>query len=235
MAIDPKKIDFYSRYFQRRLFDSEEDARETLFRTLENADRMPFGVRNGTELNRQISESFPVFKLKRKFKLGRPIRDRKPRFNPDALEVRRPSLEYVHQVAQASFNDYELTGLQNFPIGELLGEREMAGDTKGNMYGSSEETARIRELAEQIKSSGWIEAVVVGIEDGEKWVLEGQHRLRALRLLGAKTVPGMGVVSRDEPLDETPGETGAPPAQAPTLAGWIGANCAFAKRGWPGA
>lgn len=53
------------------------------------------------------------------------------------------------------------------------------------------ERQRIAALAQQIKESGWIEAVVYHYKEG--WVIEGQHRIRALKMLGFNTAPGIGI------------------------------------------
>ena len=53
---------------------------------------------------------------------------------------------------------------------------------------------KIKNLAGLIKSNGWIEAIIYGIEeDGVPYIIEGQHRTRAMKLLGFNTVPGIGI------------------------------------------
>src|SRR5690606_33290623 len=56
-----------------------------------------------------------------------------------------------------------------------------------------ERSARARDLAERIRESGEISPILVD-DDGE--VLEGQHRLEAMTILGATQIPAV-VLSRD--------------------------------------
>lgn len=75
-------------------------------------------------------------------------------------------------------------------------------------------SARISDLAEQIKASGELNPLIVGHDHGGPYIIEGSHRFDALRLLGAKSFPavvaidltpeGMGKRSRsvEQHIDE---------------------------------
>lgn len=52
--------------------------------------------------------------------------------------------------------------------------------------------ARVRELAELIRQSGKVDPIIVGVSlDGTTEVIEGQHRVAALKQLGAQKVPAL--------------------------------------------
>jgi ParB family chromosome partitioning protein len=56
----------------------------------------------------------------------------------------------------------------------------------------------IKDLAYKIKTNGWIEAVVVGETNSGYELWEGQHRTRALRVLGFSTVPAYIIKINEE-------------------------------------
>lgn len=110
--------------------------------------------------------------------------------NWEDLDV-RPSREDIYDSASGFFNDYEkANGLFDIPLADI-------GPLTG--YDNAKDKARIQNLADQIKESGEIEPVFVAVDpDGESYLMEGQHRSRALELLGYKSVPARVIVSMDE-------------------------------------
>jgi hypothetical protein len=103
----------------------------------------------------------------------------------------RPAREDIYDSASAFFYDYEkANGLFDVPITDI-------GPLSG--YDNAKDKARIQNLAEQIKESGEIEPVFVAVDpNGEAYLMEGQHRSRALELLGYKSVPARVIVSMDQ-------------------------------------
>ncbi len=60
---------------------------------------------------------------------------------------------------------------------------------------SATENARYRSLAQEIQTSGEVSPLLVGVDvHGEPFIIEGEHRLEALRLLKAKSFPARVVM-----------------------------------------
>jgi hypothetical protein len=93
----------------------------------------------------------------------------------------RAATEDVYDTADAHFTSSEvLKGVHDVPL-KTLG---LTG------YDDAKSVARIARLAEQIKESGEVSPIMVGIDrNGEAYVMEGQHRARALQLLGSDSIP----------------------------------------------
>jgi hypothetical protein len=108
------------------------------------------------------------------------------------LDIRAANESLVNS-AQAHFNESEIApGVREIPF-SLLGPLLEGYDTP-------KEIERIADLAENIKASGEIEPLFVGLDpDGSLYIMEGQHRARALLLLGYDAVPARLVVDMDEP------------------------------------
>ena len=90
----------------------------------------------------------------------------------------------------ASFYQYKiLQGIREVPLSEF----------EPVTFNSKSDNERVRELANQIESNNMIMAliVVVDSEDGP-YVLEGAHRLAALQLLGANSLPALVVIDMDD-------------------------------------
>lgn len=105
------------------------------------------------------------------------------------LEIKRNSLEEINNTANAN-TEYEwnlLKGVYDIPLKYIL-----PPPRHDTLYSRSDEKARIGELADKILNNGWIKAVIVQYwkgDDGPQYdLIEGQHRARAMRLLGAKDV-----------------------------------------------
>jgi hypothetical protein len=87
----------------------------------------------------------------------------------------RPPTDSIYDVANANFSHGAPIGNRTMPIDNLVGG---AG---------ASEAARVQELAQKIAHpDGYISRLIV---DDVGNVIEGQHRLSALRSLGEKTVP----------------------------------------------
>lgn len=95
----------------------------------------------------------------------------------------RPSTDDVNEVMESTFKYGARSGNRTMPIDQLTGGVRMS-DPK--------EAARVKRLAEQMSGpDGYISRLVV---DDAGNVLEGQHRLAALQMLGETNVP-VSVVS----------------------------------------
>jgi hypothetical protein len=104
-------------------------------------------------------------------------REQSPYPQQSALTIKPPT-DDVYEVMDATFNYGKLGGNKTIPIDQLTGGVRMSDPT---------EARRVKELADKISSpEGYISRIIV---DDSGNVLEGQHRLEALRLLGEKNVP----------------------------------------------
>jgi hypothetical protein len=103
-----------------------------------------------------------------------------------------PPTESVLNSAQASFYDFEIApGVRNVPIKNL--EPFLPG------YESPNELRRIESLAGQIRESKEIEPLFIGVDPtGIPYIMEGQHRIRALKSLGYDEVPARVVIDMDD-------------------------------------
>lgn len=102
--------------------------------------------------------------------------EQKPMAAP-ALDDIRPPKERIHDVAKALTNSYRILGDKTVPVESLVGG-------VGNEVGDQK---RVRSLADKLKGpDAYIERLIV---DDSGNVIEGQHRLDALKLLGVKNVP----------------------------------------------
>jgi len=87
----------------------------------------------------------------------------------------------------ASFNKWEsLPGIREIPVAEFGGTE--------SLFVAADDNQKSRLLAKEIKESGKISPLIVAIEDGEPWILEGLHRYMALGLLGKDTFPALVVM-----------------------------------------
>lgn len=63
-----------------------------------------------------------------------------------------------------------------------------------DLFYASDDLRRVERLAEEIRSSGRIDPLIVVIDDEGPYVLEGGHRLAALSILGKQSLPAMVVL-----------------------------------------
>ena len=92
----------------------------------------------------------------------------------------------------ASFNDYEvLPDVREVPLSDF-------NAAPHEMFYSSSDLKRVRELAEAIENNGWITPLIVVLDsDPKPYILEGAHRLAALHTLSKPTFPALVVKDLD--------------------------------------
>lgn len=185
-GIEPKDIDWWSKYARTRLFSTEKEAREWVFNARQRADSQSyaelFGI-DGPEYNRAFANSIPIYRSGNSFKIGKRIRSEK-RFSLKNLKIKSPSWEYIVQTAQANGEGgFDVHPIKWIPIRFTVSSQ--------NDYYLMNQKDRINNLADEIKKNGWIEAVIYDYESLN--IIEGQHRARAMKVLGFNTVPGVGI------------------------------------------
>lgn len=181
-AVDPKKIDWWSRYTRSRFWHSPEEARDWIFSTRQHWDRQePPSMQYGAAFNRAFADAMPVYQLKMgkrerwskrvlTWKIGKPVRAQIPRWSWKELEIRGNSQYDLYHTAEAS-------GLVNYSYRkELIALKDL------DLSGYEGERARIENLAKTIRTNEYIERVIVARwSNGEMDLLEGQHRARAFK------------------------------------------------------
>jgi len=88
----------------------------------------------------------------------------------------------------------------------LKGIRELSlpewnADPFSTFY-AADDHARAKNLAEEIRSNGYVDPLIVVVGSRGPYILEGIHRLVALHLLGAQSFPALVVVD-DESFDDS--------------------------------
>lgn len=183
-GVSPESVIWWSNYSRSRIFKSEQEARDWILRQRERADVDPsniFGV-DGFEYNKAFSEAIPLWKSGHVWKIGKRIaKDNRLRLNQ--LEVKNPDFRYLHQIAQAN-------GTEEYELHPIKWIRILV-EPNDYYLSQPKELQRIKNLAYQIKENKWIEAVVYNYTDQS--IIEGQHRIRAMKMLGFNTVPGVGI------------------------------------------
>jgi hypothetical protein len=119
-----------------------------------------------------------------------PVADATGALIAKTLRVVRPK-ENVDAVARATFDQYAVNGPKMVPIESLSG---------GVRSNSPEDMRRVETLARAMQGdNGYVERLIV---DDAGNVIEGQHRLEALRALGASSVPVVEIadIARDVDL-----------------------------------
>jgi hypothetical protein len=95
--------------------------------------------------------------------------------------------------ANSNYEDFELApGVREVPLAAEFVEANK------RLYAQKSKQEYISFLAQKISANQKIEPLIVALEpDGETWVVEGQHRVRALSQLGYKSFPARVVVSME--------------------------------------
>jgi len=186
-GLKPDDIDWWAKYARSRIFKTPEEAREWIFDRREHADRQPhvsmFGGPDGPEFNRAYANAMPLYQSGKSWKIGKRIRE-DHRMRLKNIEIRMPDWSYVVEVAQSNGeSDWKAHKVKWIPIRFTVADQ--------NDYYMTSQKQRIENLAAQIKQNNWIEPVIY--EYPSMSILEGQHRARAMKVLGFNTVPGIGI------------------------------------------
>ena len=91
----------------------------------------------------------------------------------------------------ASFDDYEV----------LKGVREVSMKYFGGprtVFYAKRDFDQARSLKEKIQVNGWIDPLIVAVDEEGPYILEGAHRYVALYYLDVKTLPALIVLDLDE-------------------------------------
>ena len=85
----------------------------------------------------------------------------------------------------------------NYEVLDGIRQISMEGWFPEDTFIAKDDIDKSRVLAEEIEKSGEISPLIVGIENGKPYIVEGNHRLAALGVLGVDSFPAMVVVDKD--------------------------------------
>jgi len=90
---------------------------------------------------------------------------------------------------RATFTEYEvLTGIRELSFSDFGGPE--------TVFYAPDDKRRARELAEEIRESGWVAPLIIAVDEEGPYILEGAHRFVALHGLGKKYFPALVVLDR---------------------------------------
>ena len=89
----------------------------------------------------------------------------------------------------ATLDNYEvLKGVREIPFTEF---------SDFNLPSSKDDLEKVKKLANQIKSSGRIDPLIIVVDEEGPYVLEGSHRFCSLYLMKLRSFPAIVVIDRD--------------------------------------
>lgn len=98
------------------------------------------------------------------------------------------SIDNTDSISASMDEYYILEGIRECPMSYF--------GTEG--YANVNENKRSEELAKEIKISGEINPLIVGIDEEGPYILEGGHRFQALQILGVQSFPALVVLESNE-------------------------------------
>jgi hypothetical protein len=101
------------------------------------------------------------------------------------IKAKVPNMDSI--AAEFNVGEYAvLPGVRRVPLDEF----------GGGGYVAADDVAKSAALTEAIKQNKWIEPLIVAYDDAGPYVVEGGHRLDALKAIGAKELPAVVVDAR---------------------------------------
>jgi hypothetical protein len=177
-TLDKDDVRHWANYAQKLSFSTEQEAREWIFRKLENNDRQfgkVFGIQ-GPSKNRQFANEMPLYKQGNRFKIG--VRIRPKRWSWESAEIRPNTLEELETAGYVNmFDNPTLSKVIVVPIRKIYPTESHSQTTYGQ--------TKAAELASMIKEN-YFKPIVLN-EDYS--VIDGHHRLEAAKKIGLKTIP----------------------------------------------
>lgn len=187
MSVSAESIKWWSHYASEHKFETEEDARKWIARKAMLGDKAMSREKTPEEYA-EYAKEIPLYQSGKSWKIGKRIRIDK-RLKMSDIEVRKPSRETLSNVANANGESgWKIVAPFIVKIYDLI-----PADEDDFLYKRGNEPERMQNLAAKIRENLWIETPIVGILNKEFWLIEGQHRVRAMAILGFKTIPVIGI------------------------------------------
>ena len=183
---DIKKMHGYFPNFKDRYYFSTADAIADIHHVV-NKSNKESGSIFGKDDPDYISSLYDFTQTKKGVKIDprvalKPI---KKELGWDDFEIIKTSFYELNKIASSNFNDYEII---TSPIKVAI--KDYIDD--GMTY--IEDEKRIQNLADNILKNKKFEPIV--INPSNESVIEGQHRIRAMRLLGFKTILAYQIIGQ---------------------------------------
>jgi len=98
------------------------------------------------------------------------------------------NIDNTSSIGASLYNYKVLNGIREVPMSDF--------QVSGKHY-SVEGTQRIQQLAAEIQQSREISPLIVVVDKEGPYILEGSHRISALKLIGAESFPALVVIDYD--------------------------------------
>lgn len=189
-ATNPEILAFVEREFEGKTFPTEASARAAILRALQNAHKTTLFKNDGSH-EQAIAAAAPVYHDGQAFRIG--THTVQPKITWKEIKIKPESRASIADSANANAEDWECDWKVHwFNATDILPSVE-----EDSLYQTdAHERQRIEQLAAAIRENRWVTPLFVGMEwDAEgrtsQWVIEGQHRARALYYhLGLQKLPG---------------------------------------------
>lgn len=164
-----------SRYFKERTFGSESDAQRALIHVF----RQGFDPMTRVQAE-AAARAFPLYKLKKGWKIGRPVRNAARRFSWNRVSITPNSLE-----------DLTTAGYVNAFDGPKLSRVKMVRLKDVKKTETGQDRGFIQSVAHALKTGDRDSFRAIVIEDGA--IIDGHHRYEIAQLLRQRFVPAQEV------------------------------------------
>jgi hypothetical protein len=196
-SYSPQVAELIASKFQGQTFHSEEQARHFVLRTLVAVHQTSTLIPSDGSHEKAMAAAAPIYHDGSRYRIG--TSTYKPTLTWNEITIGRENRSTIVTSADASFEEWESDFKVTFhDLSKLLPPKD-----KDDYLVDTNEIRRIAALAEAIKENLAFTPVFIAQEednDGKDmiWILEGQHRCRALYYhLGIKDVPGYLIVGYD--------------------------------------
>lgn len=157
--------------FNGMVFNTPEEARRAIL------DKLGPGALGLPDKNlERLANAAPIYFDGKGYRIG--TKHSQPLITWNEIKLRSVDTAYLHSVAEANADSYDVHTKANFfSISDLLPDRD-----QDHYWQVPSERNKIEALAQAILENHWFEPIIVGKDDetGELWIIEGQHRARAL-------------------------------------------------------
>jgi hypothetical protein len=178
-----EKMHGWHQSFKEKYYPSIESAKNDIRRAV-NHNNKQFSAIFGEDNPEEIVGLFNFIETNKGFKImpKQPKRTKKKKIDWGDFDLIKTPLDELHLIASSNFLDYEI---DNKP--SIIKIDEYIDDD--NYF---DHKNRIINLSKEIIKNMKFEPIVV--EPNKKYVIEGQHRIRAMKLLGFKTVMAYKII-----------------------------------------
>lgn len=181
-------INWWSSYARSWSFTSEQEARQWIADRIRNFNAQNKGIfKIDPQQDALTAAQMPLYRSGNKFKIGR--RPRPKVFSWNDISIRPTSLEELGTAGFIVYEDVEkLGGVQLIPVNSLHG-------TDSNIQ--YKDQSFIGCMAQQLRSGEIPYFKTIVYDEGTKGLIDGHHRLEAVRIAKIRTIPAQAVRFRD--------------------------------------